>query len=219
MVSNIAEDDALRKAVLEDWGKVRRGSQHAEPRRGSDPSFLRQSTPPSSSSRTSRRRAARSARFPAWFHKGNAVAAETATLLLTPPFSFVLTACAAAGNGIDELRIIAGLPSLKEGSLLAPSLHLVGVEDPFKLTSEKAATLFAARQIAYMPGGHAITRIERNDAELCGSVRWLVTGDPTTVLSEHIWTQVSDITTLSMRKDVQVWRWSGSTSPGSLPGP
>ena len=120
------------------------------------------------------------------------------------PFSFVITACAAVGQGIAELRFHAGLPPLEDGHMLTKSVHLVGVEDPFKTISEECAMLFHEREVFYIPGGHAITRTERNDAELCAAVHRVVTGRPTVAPAKHDWTRVSDITTLSMRQDVQV---------------
>ena len=127
---------------------------------------------------------------------------EVTAFLSKPQFSFVVLACATVHQSIHALRSAAGMPALEEGHLLTKSIHVIGVEDPAKPNSEEIATLFADRDVFYMPGGHAITRID--DVELCESIRWLIAAEQQPAPANHEWNRVSDITTLSMRKDRQV---------------
>ena len=128
--------------------------------------------------------------------------------LARPHFSFVISACAGLQQGIGALRTSAGMPALEVRAILTRSIHVIGVEDPFKPVSEEIAALFADREVFYIPGGHAITGIQRGDVELCDSIRRMIAAeqypanDP--ALAKHEWNRVSDITTLSMRKDRQV---------------
>ena len=85
----------------------------------------------------------------------------------TPPFRFVFLACSASLFDLALLCKYPGLESLGQAvaSIRVPSFHIVGIDDKFKTQSEKIATLFIKRKVAYLNSEHIVGREERSNAD------------------------------------------------------
>ncbi len=86
-----------------------------------------------------------------------------------PPFKFAILACAAPD--ISTIREVVGYSQIGAGSILLPSFHIIGMDDEFKSKSEKNASLYATREVRYMPGGHGVPRNVSLDEDLCTALR------------------------------------------------
>jgi acyl-CoA synthetase (AMP-forming)/AMP-acid ligase II/peptidoglycan/LPS O-acetylase OafA/YrhL len=122
-----------------------------------------------------------------------------------PPFKFVILACSAtASPTVTALRDSAKLNG--RPNIHVPSFHIVGIEDKFKAHSEELASFFIDKKIMYLPGGHAIGRIERNDAELTEAIEGFVKSAeaPSLTFYDPEYTKMSDISSVALLPKRQV---------------
>jgi len=131
--------------------------------------------------------------------------------IIEPPFKFVILANTATPfASVRELRRRAGLPvtrSLDLNSFNIPSFHIIGIEDAFKTQSEEFASFFANRKVMYTPGGHAISREQRNDKELLNQIDTFAKsyGQPIKgKVAEAYFHPISDVSSIALLPHVQV---------------
>jgi len=141
----------------------------------------------------------------------NAAPPLDSAALAEPPFKFVILGCAGTSfpGGFAEMRSAAGLrrSHFDTNSCRVPSFHLIGIEDPLKSQSEDFASLFGRRRVLYMPGGHAIGRGERGDADLTEQLYDFASslGDaPPRQVNEASFRPVSEVSDIALLPHVQV---------------
>ena len=123
-----------------------------------------------------------------------------------PLFKFVILACAAPD--ISSIREAAGYFQIGTGSIHLPSFHIIGIEDDFKANSEKNASLYATREVRYMPGGHGVPRDISLDADLCTALRSFARslGSPPAPRNDRAskYVQMNKVSSVKVLRDSQV---------------
>ncbi len=123
-----------------------------------------------------------------------------------PPFKFVILACAAPD--ISTIREVVGYSQIGAGSILLPSFHIIGMDDEFKSKSEKNASLYATREVRYMPGGHGVPRNVSLDDDLCTALRSFARflGRPPLTRTDRApkYIQMNKVSSVHLLKEAQV---------------
>jgi acyl-CoA synthetase (AMP-forming)/AMP-acid ligase II len=134
-------------------------------------------------------------------------------------FNAVICACAGTSmergiQGIGCSDLIGGkggngkVEGGTAGLVEVPSLHIVGLEDPLKASSESIAKLFMGAKVMYLPGGHSISRDERHDKDLHAAIRDLLHPDDNDIPHPGItsFKEINPVTSIAVQSHQQVSR-------------